>query len=87
MRHAARDGVEQLCARTTMNASRLLTLERYCGVMRHALFLMVIIGGLWVIDTVAFESRNGRAIWSEVNYKAKMFRYEVDYWLRRNLGR
>jgi len=55
--------------------------------MRHALFLMVIIGGLWVIDTVAFEGRNGEAIRSEVNHKARMFQYEVDYWLRRNLGR
>ena len=55
--------------------------------MRHVLFLVLLICGLWAFDKVAFDGRNGTAVWSEANYKAKMFQYEVDYWLKRNLGR
>jgi hypothetical protein len=55
--------------------------------MRHVAFLVLIICGLWAFDKVAFDGRNSAAIWSDADYKAKTVQYEIDYWLRRNLGR
>jgi len=50
--------------------------------MRYVLFLILLICGLWAFDKVAFDARNGAAVWSEANSKAN----EIDHWLRLNLG-
>ncbi len=50
--------------------------------MRLFLTLMVLIGGLWAVDTFAYGARYGRLLWSEATYRGQIFRYEVAYRLR-----
>jgi hypothetical protein len=50
--------------------------------MRVFVTLIVLIATLWAVDSLAYGGRLSRAVWSEANYRGKMFRYEVAYWLR-----
>jgi hypothetical protein len=48
--------------------------------------LIIIIVGLWVVDALAFDGRYRRSAWQAANYQGQKFEYEIDYWLKRNLG-
>ncbi len=50
--------------------------------MRLVLILMIVIGGLWAIDTFAYGGRYGRLLWSEAAHHGQLFRDEVAYRLR-----
>ena len=54
--------------------------------MRKFLFLSVLIGGLLVVDAVAFDGRYRRAAWLEADHQVQKFRYEVDYFITKNLN-
>ncbi len=50
--------------------------------MRLLLTLIIVIGGLWAIDTFAYGGRYGRLLWSEAAHRGQLFRDEVAYRLR-----
>ena len=41
--------------------------------MQRFLFLAVVIGALWALDTYAFQGRYSRALWEEANHQVQMF--------------
>lgn len=51
--------------------------------MHRLLFLVVLIGALWAIDTYALHGRYSHAVWEEVNYQAEIFDDEVQGFVRK----
>ncbi len=49
--------------------------------MRGTVFLIVLIGSLFVIDTIAYDGRYHRAAWQEVRSLGQKFALEVRHWL------
>jgi hypothetical protein len=71
---------ESYCFRTGGPQARLRPVRGL--VMRLLLTLIVVIGGLWAIDTFAYGGRYGRLLWSEAAHRGQLVRDEVAYRLR-----
>jgi len=50
--------------------------------MPRFLFLIVLIGGLWIVDMLAFNGQYGNAAWVESKHRGQEFRSKIDYRLR-----
>lgn len=45
--------------------------------MRNFLLIGILAGGLWTIDTLAFEGRNTEAFWNEAQSVGRQARYRL----------
>jgi hypothetical protein len=55
--------------------------------MRRLLFLAILFGGLWVVDTLAFGGQYSNAVWSGIAYQGQEIRSGIDDFLGRALNR
>jgi hypothetical protein len=51
--------------------------------MNRVLFVVVLIGALWGIDTYALHGRYSNAVWEETNYQARIFNDGVRSFVRK----
>jgi hypothetical protein len=51
--------------------------------MRGFLFLIVVIGATWAIDTYVFDGRYQYDAWQMAKYQGQKFNDEVHYWINR----
>jgi hypothetical protein len=53
--------------------------------MRHLVFLAIVAGALFAVDTFKFRGRYRAEIWQEVMYKSYTFNRDLEYRLKRTL--
>ena len=54
--------------------------------MRHLLFLVFVLGMLWVVDTLSFDGRYSSAIWLQANDLARSFNFDAQRFVQRLTG-
>jgi hypothetical protein len=56
-----------------------------CRFMRTVVFMVLLVGTVWVADQVAFDGRYSRAAWIEAKHHGQHFQHEISSWLKRTL--